>query len=746
MSIFRLLFCSLIVLTLCFSEVLHAQPAYILHKETGHAGGISNTKFTLDGKLIISSALRDSSLLIWDGETGNYLYSINTHPNFSNDNYPEEQGITLFEISNNSRLVAAATSERTLHILDLIQKKEIRSETFASNIIAMRFSPTGDSLLAIEYSGDVHLIDLKTPLPTRVTKINAYEYSPGVSISASLRYIAYIHNSFNNNSDTVAISDIFADSIYFGVNHSWQSQPLFAGHDSLLVTTNDDTIVVWDAKTLTAVNAYYIGDKFKDGISMYPGVGNSTIYILPGLYSSNIVYTLNVLTGELKEATTMPNASARCIGISPDEKKVVTGSLISLPPLRESVAGIVSLYNIETSTLLRQLTTVHATPSASFSGDSKLFSINGDISHISLLSSEDGQFVRPLNGLGNALFESDGSSFGGDLSSNGKYVVFSDHPSQGQWYHKLFVRSTDSLVDIATKDLILYATWNFRWMSGDSTFLCMRQTSYYNNTMFVIPLKGVERELKFAANINPTEYDYRTDSDVIALITYNRDSVYCMHLTDSSFISAFKLLHKNTKVVKLSPRGEKVLTIDRDTSAVLYDVATGLAGKTFTVPGTSINDIAYCSNGKYILTGHSDSSVRVWDVATGLPVFRYDSLGGEVIDIDISNDGSRILACTDNRSVQLLQGINELGVDGPPLSSGSPAMLVYPNPTSSTVMVIRENDEASDVFVYDQTGKMYYKDKAAKGVTRIAIPTQNLAAESYLVKVGSETASFIVTR
>jgi WD40 repeat protein len=81
---------------------------------------------------------------------------------------------------------------------------------------------------------------------------------------------------------------------------------------------------------------------------------------------------------------------------------------------------------------------------------------------------------------------------------------------------------------------------------------------------------------------------------------------------------------RSVSSVALSRDGKGLFTASHDTTAKLWEVATGREVRTFHGHGNYVTSLAVSADGKWLATGSWDGTARLWDVATGrtLRIFR----------------------------------------------------------------------------------------------------------------------------
>lgn len=107
--------------------------------------------------------------------------------------------------------------------------------------------------------------------------------------------------------------------------------------------------------------------------------------------------------------------------------------------------------------------------------------------------------------------------------------------------------------------------------------------------------------------------------------------------------------------VAFSPDGQYALTGSDDSSAILWDVATGRQVRSFKGHTGRVHSLAISPDGALALTGASDRTAILWDVATGQPLHKLEGLPG--FDVTVSFNPRVRQALVSSASVGLSGGV-----------------------------------------------------------------------------------------
>ncbi len=105
--------------------------------------------------------------------------------------------------------------------------------------------------------------------------------------------------------------------------------------------------------------------------------------------------------------------------------------------------------------------------------------------------------------------------------------------------------------------------------------------------------------------------------------------------------------------VAFSPDGRQVVTASSDTTARVWDAATGRQAIVLEGHQGSVNSVAISPNGTHIVTASNDNTARVWDLATGRQSVVLQGHEGRVNTVTISPDGAHVLSASDDRTARL---------------------------------------------------------------------------------------------
>jgi WD40 repeat protein len=147
-----------------------------------------------------------------------------------------------------------------------------------------------------------------------------------------------------------------------------------------------------------------------------------------------------------------------------------------------------------------------------------------------------------------------------------------------------------------------------------------------------------------------------TPEDITACLWDARDGRRLAVLKDSDPSNT-----GNVFAASFAADGRRLATGSTDTTARIWDVATGREQVVLRGHGAKVNSVAFAADGRRVVTASDDETARLWDAKSGRELARLVGHHRPVRSALLSPDGAVILT-NDNQTVRLWDG-----VDGRPL-------------------------------------------------------------------------------
>jgi serine/threonine protein kinase len=106
-----------------------------------------------------------------------------------------------------------------------------------------------------------------------------------------------------------------------------------------------------------------------------------------------------------------------------------------------------------------------------------------------------------------------------------------------------------------------------------------------------------------------------------------------------------------------SPDGTRIVTASDDTTARVWDAATGASLAELRGHGGDATSAAFSPDGTRIVTASWDRTARVWDAATGAALAELRGHGGDVTSAAFSPDGTRIVTASRDQTARVWDAV-----------------------------------------------------------------------------------------
>jgi FOG: WD40 repeat len=133
-------------------EISQVEAKVAIFPQLGHTDIVNSVAFSPNGKTIVSCS-KDTTLKLWDTETGREIKTFNGHT------HPVIDAI----FSPDGKYIYSGSKDGTLKLWDVESGKEIRtSSEHSGSVTSVAFSPDGQNILLSFFDGSFKIVDVGT--------------------------------------------------------------------------------------------------------------------------------------------------------------------------------------------------------------------------------------------------------------------------------------------------------------------------------------------------------------------------------------------------------------------------------------------------------------------------------------------------------------------------------------------------------------------------------------------------------
>ncbi len=566
----------------------------------GHEGGVRGTKYSDDGRLIVTSG-EDQTARIWDAQTGAELIQFTGHQAVINNVMlsPDGQWLATASSDNTARIWNAATGEEV--------RRVILSSSTGSSVVFMpdsRYFVTIDAVSAklwematgdlvrefIGHTGDLYFL----------------------AVSPDGQYLATV-----SQDETARLWDVQtgAEIRQFLGHTGWVGGVDFSPDGRYLLTTGEDGIArIWDVASGLEMRRFtghtseiYDGKFSPDGRYIATSGYDRTARIWD-VATSQQIRLLRGHTNTLGE-----------LAFSPDGQLLVTGSA-------DSTARLWDIWTKSEPVELGHFGGVHTQSQTlmSLSLDRRFTLIGRDQGDVEIWDNDQDEIIQQFQLTGEEVSA-------GAFSSDNRYAL---------------IASSEGIVRL----------WNLQMESEERQFVghvgFVRSVAFSQNDSVV--LTGGEDGDARLWNINSGQEIMRFSGHggPVRSVVFSPDGQFVLTGSVDGTARVWDaatgaLQHQidlgvPIQAVAYLPDGNQVVVAGDDDVAHLWDLAAGKEIRPFVGHTDSVTHLAISPDANLLLTGSADQTVRVWELATGEEIRRFGNHTSSILYVDFSDDGQRV--------------------------------------------------------------------------------------------------------
>lgn len=595
----------------------------------GHEGVVFAAQLSNDGKLIASGSA-DKTIKIWDAITGEEKRTLHGHASY----------IRCVNFNKDNKQVVSG-SGNSIKVWDVLTGQELRTlGGHTDNVSAVSFSNNGKQILSSSSDGTIRIWDAESGREIRT--ITGHKGAvTGSTFGMDDKRIVSV-----GQDGTIRVWDAETGSELLKIRALPRSKHIHVSIASdgkrIVCGSRDNTIKVWNAET------------GQEQLTLHGHKGRVTGVALSS-DGKRIASTSYDMTVKLWDATTGREiltirghkSGARGVSLSHDGQRIISAGSY----------GTVKIW--DTNVDHEKLTLRgHKSPvvSVSVSGDGKRIVSAGHhrISNASSIKVWDAETGREMYTLKNKA----GGFKCVSLSNDGKYFVSGGWDKSAKQLDatvkgwpttvKVWDTSTGQQLFSLPGHIHVVESVNF---SPDGKKIV---SSGQDRTIRLWNLETRQQELTLAGpKANIYHASFSGDGKRIVSLSYDR-TIRVWDAKTGQQLNKISGRKGHLLSAKLSSDGKRLAGGTEDGSITLWDTETGEEIFTFRAHQASVTSVHFSRDGERIISGSKDGTVKISAVETGQELITLsESTGKHVLSASRSGDGKRIVSGRDDGAINV---------------------------------------------------------------------------------------------
>jgi len=624
-----------------------ADPPVRVTFQSGHNEGISEIKFSPNGRLIASSG--SNQVILWEKSSGRQIRIFEkaiSLVNFSPDGKyilatDESNKLNVYEVisgnivntlpwgygylSNNGKYFATITG-RSINLYEAASCRQIREFNTPIESRTVCFSPDGNSILTVGEGRVISLWEISTGRQIRTFSTPLIDVWR-VNFSPDGRY--FVTGGDGKSFYIIDLRD--GRQLRTFTKESWGVRSVsFSPDGKYILVDGSRAATLWEIATGNQVKTY-------DGYScVFSPDGNEVITY----NDDNMLILWNSITGhQIRPFSKKVSSRVFSISISKDGKYIATGHWDNTAKLWDLTKG-------------RQIRTLSGhskgISAACFSSDGKYLATGSSDGTIAIWETSSGKRVRTLKNNSPGVVSTEVWSL--DYSPDGKYIA------AGYWHQ--YAR----IWDVSTGREILYLpespnTKSIRFCPDGKYILT---GSLDGDTKLWIAANG-----KLIRTFPKHEFSVDAvcfSPDGKNFVEGSFRETFLWEVKSGRHISTFKGHSNSITAVDISPDGKYLLTASDDKTAILWDISNHQKIHIFSGHIDEISSTCFSPDGKNIVTGSEDGTSRIWNIKDGNELLSLSSYEDNEW-ITISKEGSFDSSEESKKNINFVKGIKVYDLD-----------------------------------------------------------------------------------